>query len=263
MSSRRYNVTVRSVESWLKGQRTTVCKDSAMKSLSSVGCHRVRVNVKPKLEPKHIVNRFMYFWERLNEVLTARSTHDSTCAVEIFVDEKWFNKMTIGGYLRLPENTHTEEAVEYKRQKSHIPKIMCSTAISVPQKQENFDRRLYFEPLIREGKAKRTSVNRKSGTTVLLHVSMDRTKFNDSIIKVLQATVQKLPHAKRIRIIADGAGGHGVAKHGQRGLHNDLKDSRQWISSNYSQVQSMHGRTVLFLLQPSQLPDLNTIDLGA
>ena len=90
---------------------------------------------------------------------------------------------------------------------------MYFTAISVPQKQENFGRRLYFEPLIREGKAKRTSVNRKSGTTILHPKSMDRAKFNDSIIKVLQATVHKQPHAKRIRIIADGAGGHGVGKH--------------------------------------------------
>ena len=113
LSARRYHVTVRTVESRLKDQRSTACKDSAMKLLSSVGCRRVRVNVKPKLERKHIVNPFMYCWERLNEVLTARSTNDSTCAVDTFVDEKWFNKMTMGGYLWLPENTRIEEAAKY------------------------------------------------------------------------------------------------------------------------------------------------------
>ena len=263
LASRRYHVTIRSVTSWLKLTRNKGCIDSAIKLLNSVGCRRVRVNVKPKLERKHILNRFIYCWERLNEVLHARSTNESNCAVDIFVDEKWFNKMTMGGYIWLPDNIRIEQAAEFWRHKTHIPKIMYFAAISMPQKQISFDGRLYFEPLITEGKAKRNSVRRKAGSTILQPVSMDRVKFNAVIVKVLEATVQKLPHAKQIRIIADGAGGHSVGKHGQKGLDKALRDARQWISSNSYQGQLMHGRTVSFLLQPSQSPDLNTLDLGA
>ena len=263
LASRRYHVTIRSVVSWLKSVRTTGCTDSAIKLLNSVGCRRVRVNVKPKLERKHILNRFIYCWERLNEVLHAQGTNESTCAVDVFVDEKWFNKMTMGGYMWLPENIRIEQAAEFWRHKSHIPKIMYFAAISMPQKPLGFDGRLFFEPLVREAKAKRNSVNRKSGTTYLQPISMDRSKFNDVVIKVLKATVLKLPNLTRIRIIADGAGGHSVGKYGQKGLDNALRDARQWISSNSAQGELMHGRTVLFLLQPSQSPDLNTLDLGA
>ena len=43
--------------------------------------------------------------------------------------------------------------------------------------------------------------------------------------------MHKQPHAERIRIIADGAGAHGVGKHGQRCLDNALKDASQLVYS--------------------------------
>ena len=89
---------------------------------------------------------------------------------------------------------------------------------------------------------------------------MDRTKFNDFIIKMLEATVQKLPDARNIRIIADGAGGHSVGKYGQKGLDEALKTVQQWISLNSAKSQLMSGRTVHFLLQPAQSLDFNTLD---
>ena len=124
----------------------------------------------------------------------------------------------------LPESISIEQAAEFWRHKSHIPKIMYFAAISLPNKHTSFDGRLFFEPLLREVKAKRNSVNRKSGTTYLQPATMYRTKFNEVIIKVLKATVQKLPDAINVRIIADGAGGHSVGKHGQKGLDEALRN---------------------------------------
>ena len=92
---------------------------------------------------------------------------------------------------------------------------------------------------------------------------MYRTKFNDVIVKVLKATVQKLPDARNIRIMADGAGGHSLRKHRQKGLDEALRNVRQWISLNSATGQLMSCRTVHFLLQPAQSQDLNILDLGA
>ena len=74
-------------------------------------------------------------------------------------------------------------------------------------------------------------MNRMSGTTVLYPIFIDYENFSGNIIEVLEATEHKQPHAKRIRIIADGLGAHGVGKHGQRCLDNSLKDAPQWVSS--------------------------------
>ena len=109
---------------------------------------------------------------------------------------------------------------------------MHFVAIAMPKKQLSFDGRLFFEPRLREVKENRISSNRKSGTTYLQPVAIDDTKFSDFIIKALKATVQKLPDATSIRIIADDVGGHSVGKHGQKGLDGALRNVRQWISLN-------------------------------
>ena len=142
----------------------------------------------------------------------ARTTNESTFALDVFADEEWFNKMTIGGYICLPDNIRIDQAADFRRYESHIPKRMHFTATSMPKKQSSFDGLLFFEPLLHEVKAKQSSVNRKSGSTYLQSVTMDRTKFNGAIIKVLKETVQELPDATNIRIMADGARVHSVKK---------------------------------------------------
>ena len=136
LSSRRYHATVRGIASWLRKTRSTGCTDSALELLNSVGCRAmfVCVCVKPKLERKHILNRFLYCCERLNEVLNVRTTNESTDEVDIFVDEKWFNKVTTGGYMWLKENIRMEQAVDFLRHKSYIHTIMYFAAISMLQK---------------------------------------------------------------------------------------------------------------------------------
>ena len=263
LASRQYHVTVRSVHMWLKAERGTGCTDSATKLLNSVGCRRVRVHVKPKLSRTHMLSRFLYCWERLEEIRISQITKQAQWDIEVFVDEKWFDKITTGGYLWLPNNVRIEQAAEFWRHKTHVPKIMYFAAIAMPLAKQKFDGRVYFEPLVQKVTAKRTTKNRKSGTESLRAAQMDRVKFNNVIIEVLNAIVRKLPNAKKIRIIADGAGGHGVGKHGQRGLENALKDARNWIELQSTVGQIMHGRTIQFLLQPSQSPDLNILDLGA
>ena len=73
---------------------------------------------------------------------------------------------------------------------------MYFAAISMPLKQISFDGRLYFEPLLEEVTAKRSTVKRKSGSTYMKTVSMNPVKLNEVIIKALEATVRKIPHAK-------------------------------------------------------------------
>ena len=59
--------------------------------MHSLGCRRVVVNVKPKLERKHILSRSLHCRERLEELRISRSTNVSVCEIQLFVDEKWFN----------------------------------------------------------------------------------------------------------------------------------------------------------------------------
>ena len=53
---------------------------------------------------------------------------------------------------------------------------------------------------------------------------MERAKINEVIIKVQEETIRKLSKTKRIRIIADCAGGHSAGNHGQKGLNSALRD---------------------------------------
>ena len=73
-----------------------------------------------------MVKRFINRWERLNKVFKARTTND------VLVDEKWFNKMTVGGYMRLPDSISIEQPAEFWRNKSHILKILYFSAIFLP-----------------------------------------------------------------------------------------------------------------------------------
>ena len=109
LSLRRYRATVRGIASWLRKARSTGFTDSALKSCNSVGCRRVRVCIKPKIERNQILNRPLYCWERLNEVLNARTTNETTDKIKTFVDENWFNKITTGGYTWLPDNIRMEQ----------------------------------------------------------------------------------------------------------------------------------------------------------
>ena len=88
---------------------------------------------------------------------------------------------------------------------------------------------VYFELLAHKVIAKRTTNNRKRGAESSKATQMDRVKFNYAIIEVLHAIVRKPLNARRIWIIVDVAGGHGVEKHGQRGLEKSLTDARNWI----------------------------------
>ena len=66
--SRKYHLTVRSIELWLKQERGTASKASAQKLMQSVGCRRLQINVKPKLLHNHMVSRFHYFWKYLDDL---------------------------------------------------------------------------------------------------------------------------------------------------------------------------------------------------
>ena len=76
--------------------------------------------------------------------------------------------------------------IDFLRHKNYIPKIMYFAASSMPQKENCFDSRLHFEPLLEEVKARRISTNRKSGTAILQPISIDRANFNEVMIKFLE-----------------------------------------------------------------------------
>ena len=221
LASRKYHVTVRSVEAWLKACRGSASKISALKLLNSVGCRRVRLQIKHKFLKKHIVRRFNYCWNRLDELRKFKLTGKSISDVDIFVDENWFNKTTIGSYLWLSKEVKMEEASEFWRDKSLISRIMYFSVIAEPSAKHKFDGRLLFKLLLRQYNAKRKSSLRPAGTPILETISMDRKKFNEVIIEVITSVVTKIPSFKPIRIIADGAGGHSVGK----GTHDALNKS--------------------------------------
>ena len=133
--SKRIHVTIRNGARWRKSVRTTSSTDWASKPMNSVGCSRVRVNVKHKFEHKHIVNWFIYCYDRLNEALNSLITNEANSGVHIFVDEKWFNKMNVGGYMWLPGNVSIEEAAEFWRRESHIRGLIYFTAIAMLQEK--------------------------------------------------------------------------------------------------------------------------------
>ena len=65
----------------------------------SVGCRRIRAQIKPKLEEKHKIRLFNYCWQRLNEIRKFVCTGKPLWDIDVYVDEKRFKKMTIGSYL--------------------------------------------------------------------------------------------------------------------------------------------------------------------
>ena len=167
-------------------------------------------------------------------MMTGKSKWDT----DVFVDEKWFKKLTIGSYLWLLESATMEDASEYWRHESHIPKFTYFVAVSKPVPEFNFDGSILFMPLLKQVKAKRNSSVRPAGTAMLQTTTMGRTKFNEAIIEVINSIANSLPTAKRIRIIADGAGGHSVGKTGQNGQERSLRDVLYWINENSMQGES-------------------------
>ena len=157
LASSKYRFTVRSVEAWLKECRGSASKTPALKLLNSVGCRRARLQIKPKLLTKHIVRRFNYCQNRLDELRKFELTKKSTSDVDIFDDEKWFNKTTIGSYLWQPKEVRMEKASEFWRHKSHIPKTIYFAAIAEPSVKHKFESRLLLKPLLRQCNAKRKS----------------------------------------------------------------------------------------------------------
>ena len=95
-------------------------------------------------------------------------------------------------------------------------------AIANPNLEQSFNGKILFKPLIKESRAKRNSSKRPAGSLILESASMNRNLFDEVIIEVVKAALIKLPSAKRIRIIADGAGGHSVGKGSNNALNNLL-----------------------------------------
>ena len=89
--------------------------------------------------------------------------------------------------------------------------------------EESFNGLILFRPLVKISRAKRNSSKRPAGILIKESVSMNRNLFNEVIIEVISAVVIKLPSAKRIRIIADGAGLQSVGKGLNNALNNSLK----------------------------------------
>lgn len=99
LKASRYYSTVRGVMKRLRTIRDTNLYESAIYMIHSVQCWRVRVNVKHKLEKKNLLERFLYYWERLKEISDESRTSKPVRDVDIFCEEKWYDKMKIEGYI--------------------------------------------------------------------------------------------------------------------------------------------------------------------
>lgn len=148
LASRQYHVAVRSVYYWLMAERGTDSTDSATNLLNSVGCRRFLVDIKPKLSRRHMLNHFLYCWERLKELQISKIIKHSRWDVEICEDENCFDKITKGGYLWLPNTVRIELAAEFWLQKTRVPRVMYFAAIVMLDAEEKFDGRVYLDSLV-------------------------------------------------------------------------------------------------------------------
>ena len=92
--------------------------------------------------------------------------------------------------------------------------------------------RIYIEPIISEGIAKRASKNQPRGSRQIEYASMNTGRFNEVTMKTLEKAASEFPLTKNIAYIVDGAGGHGVGQRGQRALERALSPTYDWIRLN-------------------------------
>lgn len=66
--------------------------------------------------------------------------------------------------------------------------------------------------IVKQVESKNSSAHYKVGIMMLETVSINCNKFNDVIVQTVINVAENIPRAKRICIIANGAGGHTVAE---------------------------------------------------
>jgi hypothetical protein len=200
--------------------------------------------VKPSLTEEQRMKRLRFILEKI-DVSDPQNLKYYEQDNIVHVDEKFFYTTPPRKNLKfLPDHAHNPQHT--MQHKSHIPKLMITSAISQPT--DNFDGKcgiIYQGDII---PAPRASRNRPRGTLVLQPKSVDSEEFQNGQLKedgIINQIIEKKSPENFTTIQIDNAPGH-VGNHSLEQLNLNCY---------------MEDLQIMYTTQPPQSPDFNVNDL--
>jgi hypothetical protein len=224
---------------------------TTMQQALKIGCLKTSKNsIKPFLTPKNKADRAAYCHRFVGEDSWFGDMMD-----RVDINEKWFYlSEVVTTYILVPGEVPPHRTC---KQKSHIIKAMCLTAMARPRKGPVtgvwWDGMISTWIFVKQESAQRTSKNRPAGTLETKSVSVDRKAMTEMFLdNLFPAILEKWPpwEKRRIHIQLNNAPAH--PKTGKLGKK---------IADHLGEYSAL-GLDINFAMQPANSPDVNTLNLA-
>ena len=211
-----------------------VSAETLRRSAKSAGWRSVYGRIIPTLTPQQIHARLKW----------AQKHRRQTWSEWIDIDEKWFYTI-VKRKKKVPRNVLVPMGRTQSRR--FIGKTMFLAAVARPRPEVGFNGRIGIWRFAEESVARRSSKYRPKGATIIQNFEVTAPKFLEMVRdRLLPAIRRKMPWAKKVTVQMDGpkvhVGGGNLKKFKRLG-----KDASVQVD---------------FVVQPSQSPDTNVLDLG-
>ena len=229
-----------------------ISKTTLLKFIKDGILRRNSNTLKPQLKDSNMKARLKFCLSMLDETSIPHDPQFKSMYNVVHIDEKWFymTKKTANYYLLVDENKPYRKS----NNKNYVGKVMFLVAVARPrfddEGNETFSGKIGVWPLVHQVAARRSSVNRPSGTLETKPIGSINREVTRSfyINKVLPAIKQFWPqeHAmETIYIQQDNAPCH---------ISPDDEE--------FCRAASEGGFDIRLICQPPNSPDLNVLDLG-
>jgi len=229
-----------------------ISKTTLLKFIKDGILRRNSNTLKPQLKDSNMKARLKFCLSMLDETSIPHDPQFKSMYNVVHIDEKWFymTKKTANYYLLADEN----KPYRSSNNKNYLGKVMFLVVVAKPrfddEEKETFSGKIGVWPLVHQVAARRSSVNRPSGTLETKLISSINREVTRSfyIKKVLPAIKKFWPqeHAmETIYIQQDNAPCH---------ISPDDEE--------FCRAASEGGFDIRLICQPPNSPDLNVLNLG-
>ncbi|KAI5439433.1 hypothetical protein KIW84_024998 [Lathyrus oleraceus] len=208
--------------------------------------------LKPQMKDSNMKDRLRFCLSMLEETSLPHDPEFKSMHNIVHIDEKWFymTKKSANYYLLENEN----EPYRTCKNKNFIGKVMFLVAVARPRfddgDKEIFSGKIGVFPLVQKVAAKRSSINRASGTLETKPITSitKEVSRNFLINKVLPAIKEKWPREHAMETI--------YIQQDNAPCHVSIDDEE------FRKAASEGGFDIRLSCQPPNSPDLNVLDLG-
>ena len=229
-----------------------ISKTALLKFVKDGTLRRHSNALKPHMKDSNMKDRLRFCLSMLEETSLPHDPEFKSMHNIIHIDEKWFYMTKKSANYYLLENE--DEPYRTCKNKNFIGKVMFLVAVARPRfdddDKEIFSGKIGVFPLVQKVAAKRSSVNRASGTLETKPITSitKEVSRNFLINKVLPAIKEKWPREHAMETI--------YIQQDNAPCHVSIDDEE------FCKAASEGGFDIRLSCQPPNSPDLNVLDLG-